>query len=146
RVTSAGRSRRVNISRSTALCARTFCSRQSELHRLPAEGRPLGDARVGRFDFRTIIEAHPRHLDKAALSEDSHPLVADRDNLADLAPAHHAEGLSRDLARIEQIEFLLAEFRPGAGCRVAAADQVVDEVDVVGPVYVRRGLAHPAFV
>src|SRR5262249_6483169 len=95
---------------------------------------------------RTIVEAHSRHFDKAALGEDSHPFLADRDHLADFASAHHAKGLSRELARVEQIEFLLAEFRPGAGCGVAAADQVVDEIDMVCPVYLRLGFANPALV
>src|SRR5262245_25543468 len=129
--------RRATTSRSTTRCALTSRLRQSAAAPLAAEDRPLGDTRFGRFDFRTIIETHSRHLDKASLGEDSHPLVTDRDNLADLASAHHGKGLSRELSRIEQVEFLLAESRPGAGCGVAAADQVVDKIDMVRPVDLR---------
>src|SRR5439155_25814672 len=97
--------RRASTSRSTARCAPTLRSRQSGVPPLYAEDRPLGDARVARLDFRTIVEAHPRHLDKAALGEDPHALVTDRDNLADLASVHHAKGLGRDFPRVEQIKF-----------------------------------------
>src|SRR5947209_3358944 len=123
--------RRATTSRSTARCALTSRLRQNAAAPLFAEDCPLGGTRVGRCDFGAVVETHPRHLDKAALGQDSHPLVADRDNLADLVSAHHAKSLGRDLARVEQIEFPLAEGRPGAGCGVAAADQVVDEIDMV---------------
>ena len=40
----------------------------------------------------------------------------------------------------------LAEHRPGAGGRIAAADEVVDEIDMVRPVDPRFSFAHPAFI
>ena len=63
-----------------------------------------------------------------------------------LRAAHRAESRGGDLSRVEQIEFLLAVHRPGAGRRVAAADQVVDEIDMVRPVDPRLGFAHPALI
>src|SRR5947209_17581038 len=101
---------------------------------LAAEHGPFGDARLGGGDLGAIVETHPRDLDKAALGEDPHARLADRDDLADLASADRAKGRSDDLARVEQVELAFACRGPGAGRRVAAADQIVDEIDMVRPV------------
>src|SRR5690242_10388334 len=110
---------------------------------LAAENGSFGDARVGRGNLGAVVEAHPRHLDVAALGEDSHARLADRDDLADFASADRAKGRGGDLARIEQVELALTCHGPGAGRRVAAADQVVHEVDMGRPVDPGLGLSDP---
>src|SRR5215212_324380 len=111
------------------------------------------------ISHRAVAEAQPRAFDKPALRQDAQPLGTGRDDLADLLAAHRAEGWRHDLFRVEQIQFLSLnalwaiigfalglERGPGARRRVAAADQVIDEIDMAGPVDPRFGLAHPALV
>src|SRR5439155_208370 len=111
---------------------------------VPSRFEPCGLTQLYALRYGTLpLVRRVGGLHEAALCENSHPPVADRDHLADLASPHHADGPGSDLACIEQIEFTLAEIRPGAGRGVAAADQVVDEIDMVRPVDVRFGLTHP---
>ena len=50
------------------------------------------------------------------------------------------------LFRVEHLEFHPVQGGPRAGRRIAAANQVVDEIHVVGPVDARLALAAPAFI
>src|SRR6185437_10968722 len=61
-------------------------------------------------------------------------------------PSNRAEGPRDRLARIEDLEPLAATTRPSAGGGIAAANQIVDLVDMARPVDVGFGLAHPAFI
>src|SRR5260370_31725121 len=113
---------------------------------LAAHTAPFGDAGVGPRDLGAIAETPPRHLHEAALGEDPHARLTDRDDLADLASADRAKGRGDDLARIEQVELALTCRGPGAGRRVAAADQIVHEIDMGRPVDTGLGPAPPALI
>src|SRR5262249_46743471 len=76
---------------------------------LPAKDGPFRDACVGRFDLGSVVEAHAGDLDEAALGENSQPRLTNRDDFADLVPAHGAESRRDDLASVEQVKLALAE-------------------------------------
>src|SRR5574341_1597218 len=97
----------------------------------PRLDRPSGKQFSGR-DFFAVAELGAQHLDAAALGRNLKALVRDFHHLADLA-LDRAERAHRMLARVEDLQFLPFDRRPGAGRGVAAADRVVDEVDVVRP-------------
>jgi hypothetical protein len=50
------------------------------------------------------------------------------------------------LAHSVQLQFLTLERRPGSRSRIAAADEVVDQIEVVVPVDPRFGVAAPTLV
>src|SRR5204862_3423322 len=104
----------------------------------------------GGFDLGAVAEAQARAFDKAALRVYTDAFGAGRDDLAQFLAAHRAKGRRHDLLRVKEIELLLAglgfERRPGARRGIAATDQIVDEIDMVGPVDPRLGLAHPALI
>src|SRR5205809_8123222 len=80
-------------------------------------------------DFFRLAELGAQHLDAPALGAHLEALVRNFNHFADLA-LHRAEAAHRMLARIEDLQFLPGERGPGPGRRVAAANRVVDEVDV----------------
>jgi len=96
-------------------------------------------------EFLAIAELGAQHFDAAALSADLEALVGQFDYFADLA-LDRTERAHRMLAGVEDLQFFFFQRGPGARRGVAAADQVVDEVDVVGPVDARLGPAAPAFI
>jgi len=65
---------------------------------------------------------------------------------APMAPLTLAKGTRRMLARGVQLQFLTLERRPCGRSRIAAADEVVDEIEVVMPVDPRFGITAPTFV
>src|SRR5436305_9559131 len=103
---------------------------------------------LGGFDLGAIAEAQARALDKAALRVNTDPVGAGRDDLAQFLAAHRAKGRRHDLLRVKQIELLLAglgfECRPSARREIAAADQIIDEIDMVRRVDPRLRSADPA--
>src|ERR1051326_538501 len=130
--------------------------RNAVLRRGPSGGNSATQYRadrqvyLGRFDLGAVAKPEARHLDKPALGVDAKPLGPRGDDLAQFLPAHRAKCRRHDLFGVEQIELLLTAFvferRPGARRRVAPSDQVVDEVDVIGPIDLGFRLAHPALV
>src|SRR3990170_2899556 len=96
-------------------------------------------------DFLSVAELCAQHFDAPALRGDLEGLVRDFKHFADFS-LHRAEGAHWMLARVEDLQLGAAERGPGARRRIAAADRVVDEVDVVRPVELRLGLAAPALV
>src|SRR5256885_4684634 len=108
--------------------------------------RDAGTLRPFRYgDLLGVFGLHLAHLDLAALRGDAHRLGADVGDLADLA-FHRAESAHDVLARAEELHFFAADRGPRAGRRIAAADGVVDEVDVVVPAHLRLVGAAPAFI
>ena len=103
----------------------------------PASAAPTLPAAVG---------AHARDLDEAALAVHDQRAVVDRHDLAELLALHLGEGAGDALRRVEHEQLLAIERGPGAGCGIAAADQVVDDVDVVRPVDARFRIADDALV
>src|SRR6185503_17519069 len=100
---------------------------------------------LSRRDFLAVAELRAQHFDAPALRRDLERLVGDFDHFADFS-LDGAEGSHRMLARVEDLQLAAAQGGPRARRRVAAADHVVDEVDMVGPVQPGFGLAAPAFV
>src|SRR5215475_5467401 len=78
------------------------------------------------------------HLDPPPLGGDEEALRADFGDFADL-PLHRAERAHEVLAAVEDLDLLAAERGPRARGGVAAADEVVGEIDVVRPVDLRLG-------
>src|SRR5712692_2578986 len=111
-----------------------------------AENRPDRDVDFGGFDLGPVAEPEARYLDEPALGVDAQAVGPGRDNFTELLAADRAESWRHDLFRVEQIKLLVAMHRPGAWRRVAAADQVIDEIDVTRPVDARLGVAHPALI
>src|SRR5215467_14891718 len=89
---------------------------------------------VGRGDFLALFVLGLEYLDAAALGGHEEALRADFRDLADLA-LHGAEGAHPMLAAVEDLQPLAVDRGPGARRGIAAAYEVVDEIDVVGPVY-----------
>src|ERR1019366_4406363 len=102
--------------------------------------------RLGRGDFLAAVPADALHLDEAALAMDHDIGAVSRHDLADLFALHLGEGAGDALRALEQEQLLAVERGPGAGRRIAAANEVVGEVDVRGPVDVGFGIADDAFV
>src|SRR5215831_15727613 len=106
---------------------------------------PVLSDEFGPGDLLAVLVLGLEHLDPPPLSGDEEALRADFGNFADL-PLHRAEGAHQVLAAVEDLDLLAAERGPRAGGRVAAADEVVGEIDVVRPADLRFGGAAPAFV
>src|SRR5215467_13317491 len=99
----------------------------------------------GRRHLLAVFVLGLEHLDATALRGDEEALRADFGDLADLA-LHGAEGAHQVLAAVEDLDLLAGERGPCARGGIAAADQVVDEIDVVRPVDLRFAGAAPALV
>src|SRR5882672_5079577 len=84
-------------------------------------------------------------LDPPALGGDEETRGADLGNLSDFA-LYRPEGAKQVLAAVEDLQLLAVERGPGAGGGIAAAYEVVGEVDVGRPVDFRFGGAAPALV
>src|SRR5271165_2206895 len=104
------------------------------------------ELRFGRGDLLAAIPADALHLDEAALAMDHRVGAVHRHDLADLFAFHLGEGAGDAFRALEQKQFLAAERGPGAGCRVAAANEIVSEVDMRSPVDVGFGVTDDAFV
>src|ERR1700722_4710048 len=123
-------------------CERQWASTR-ELH---AQYRPNLQPGVAGLDLGAVVEPEARHVDETALRVDADAVRPRRDDLAQFFAAHTAKGRRHDLPRVEQVEPLVAHRRPGARRRIAAADQIVDEIDVVRPVDAAFRFAHPALI
>src|SRR5580658_3776048 len=119
---------------------------KAALSPLRAENVADGDAGLARGDLLAVIEAAAQQLDGAAGRVDGDARRRRRDDLAGAMALHRGEGAGDMLLRVEEVEPAAAERRPGAGRRVAAADQIVDGLDMMAPVDARFRFAHPAFV
>src|SRR5579862_2938714 len=100
---------------------------------------------LGGRQLLAALGLQPEHLDLSALGGDTEAFGAKCRHLADRT-LDRAEGAEPVLSRIEDLDLAATEGRPCAGRRVAAADQVVDVIDVVMPVDAGLGGAAPAFV
>src|SRR5215467_4072833 len=106
---------------------------------------PVLSDEFGCGDLLAVLVLGLEHLDPPPLSGDEEALPADFGDFADL-PLHRAECAHEVLAAIEDLDLLAAERGPRARRGVAAADEVVGEIDVIRPVDLRFGGAAPAFV
>src|SRR6185437_1711568 len=97
-------------------------------------------------DLAGLLVAAALDFDEAALGVNGEAGRTDRRHLARTKTLHFTEGARDRLARIEEMEPPAIRHRPRAGRWIAAADEVVDGIDGVGPVDPRLGLAHPALV
>src|SRR5262249_52101437 len=104
---------------------------------LAAEERAGGGAGLSEEfrcgDFLAVLVLRLEDLDPPPLGSDEEALGADFGDLADFS-LHGAEGAHEVLAAVEDLDFLAVERGPRAGRGIAAADQVVDEIDVGRPV------------
>src|SRR5688572_15859500 len=89
--------------------------------------------------------ACPQNLDCAALCCHQKGRPGDVTHLADLA-GDVGKASEHVFARIEDLNLLSIQCRPCTRCRIAAAYDVVNEIDVRGPVDTSFGLAAPTFV
>src|SRR5260370_19440004 len=121
-------------------------SRRERGSTLRSQYRPDADPRLVAGDLLAVAALAAQDLDEAAGAMNRHARGTDLDDLADFLAAHRAEDAGGDLSRIEDLQPLAVDRRPGARRRVAAADDVVGRVDVVGPVDARFRIAHPAFI
>src|SRR4029077_8019074 len=104
----------------------------------------LGDEFGGR-DVLTVLVLRLDYLDPPALGGHEEALRAVFGDLADLA-LYRAESTDEVLAAVEDLQLFAADRRPSARRRVAAADEVVSEINVVRPVDLRLRRAAPALV
>src|SRR6266436_4683978 len=95
--------------------------------------------------FLRILGLGLEHLDPTALAGDVHALGPDLDDLADLA-LYGAEPAGQMLPGLEDLDLLAVVRGPGARGRIAAANQVVGEIGVAGPVDASLRAAAPALV
>src|SRR5688572_15102389 len=104
-----------------------------------------GGEQLPGCDLLAIPQLRAQHFDAPALRSHLEGLVGDFHHLADFA-LDCAVGSHDVFAGIENLQLAARSGAPGAGRGIAAADQVVDEIDVVRPVDARLGLAAPALV
>ena len=114
-----------------------------------AEQHPRGESRLGaelaRLQFLAVLIAQREDFDLAALRGDAEAVVAQSRSRCRW-PLDLGEGARGVFAGVEQLQLLAVEQRPRARRRIAAADQVVDEIDVIVPVDARFGIAAPTFI
>ncbi len=110
-----------------------------------AEGQSHLGAHLRRRQFFAAVVAQLEDFDLAALRRHGDTLLADGGDGTDGA-LDLGKGLHRMLARGMHLQFLAFETGPCRRGRIAAADEVVDQVDVVVPVDARFGAAAPALV
>src|SRR5882762_497134 len=101
--------------------------------------------KFGRGYFLAVLMLRLEDLDSSSLSSHEETRGADFGNLADLA-FYRAESAEHMFAAVEDLQFLSVQSSPGAGGGIAAAYEVVDEIDVARPIDFRLGGAAPAFV
>src|ERR1700739_1668045 len=104
-----------------------------------------GHCKCRRRQFLRFLAFRLEHFDLAALARDPQTLGPQLDDLAHLA-SDGAEAAAQMRAGSEDLDLLPIQRGPGARRRVAAANQVVREIDVTGPVDPGLGAAAPAFV
>src|SRR5258705_1083197 len=110
-----------------------------------ARGKAVLRHELGRGYFLAVFVLCLEDLDPSSLGGHEETRGADFGNLSDLA-FYRAERSEQMFAAVEDLQFLAAQRGPGAGGGVAAAYQVVSEIDVRRPVDFRFGGAAPAFV
>src|SRR5689334_3433775 len=100
---------------------------------------------IASAELLSVRAASAQDLDHSALSGDTEAFFRDVGNFADLSD-DICVASERALARIKELHLLTVHSRPCTGRRVAAADQVVNEVHVISPVYAGFSFPAPAFV
>src|SRR5882762_5922652 len=103
-----------------------------------ARGKAVLRHELGRGYFLAVFVLCLEDLDSSSLGGHEETRGADFGNLSDLA-FYRAERSEQMFAAVEDLQFLAAQRRPGAGGGVAAANQVVSEIDVRRPVDFRFG-------
>src|SRR5579862_761626 len=95
--------------------------------------------------FLAILVPHTHQLDLAALHADPGTAAVDRGHGADLTL--HLRKAARDvLTRVEHLQLLAAVGSPRPGSGITAADQVVDQIDMIVPVDAGLGGTAPTQV
>src|SRR5713101_2979945 len=101
--------------------------------------------KFGRGYFLAVLMLCLEDFDSSSLSSHEETRGADFGNLADLA-FYRSESAEHMFAAVEDLQFLSVQSSPGAGGGIAAAYEVVDEIDMARPVDFRLGGAAPSFV
>src|SRR5271163_655210 len=102
-------------------------------------------AKFRRAQLLAVVEPQGEDLELAALRTHEHAFVADRSDRADL-PRDLGKRAGEMLTGVEEPDLLAVHQRPGTGSGVAAAHQVVDEVDVIVPADLSLRIPAPALV
>src|SRR5579863_956244 len=114
-----------------------------------AENRAGGEAglpaELRRGEFLAVLRAQGEDFDLPALRAHQQTLLPDVGDRADLA-LDLAEGAREMFARLEHSQLLAVQERPRRRRRIAAADEVVDLVDVIVPVDLSFRVAAPTLV
>src|SRR6267378_3061004 len=100
---------------------------------------------LGRGYFLAVFVLCLEDLDSSSLSSHEETRRADFGNLSDLA-LYRGECAEQMFSAVEDLQFLAVQRGPGAGGGVAAAYEVVSEIDMRRPVDFCLGGAAPAFV
>src|SRR6476646_8574752 len=82
--------------------------------------RPHRDARLVAGDLLAVSALAAQHFDEAAGAVNRHARRTDLDDLADLLAADRSEDAGGDLSRVEDLQLLAADRRPGGRRRIAA--------------------------
>src|SRR5262245_20554666 len=86
------------------------------------------------FDLLAVRWLDARDLEAAVGADDRKAVCLHRHDLAELA-ADALWGLCRERLGVEDLELLAGELGPGTGRRIAAADQAIDLLPGLAPVY-----------
>src|SRR5262249_14057079 len=111
-----------------------FLVRQRRRSRKAGAGRePGGGGVFSRADLAAVGRLYAQDFDAAVGAGNSEAIGLDRDDLTHLAgnPFWVAR---RQRFRLEHLEALAVQSRPGAGRRIAAADEIVDLPPRLAPV------------
>jgi hypothetical protein len=118
-------------------------NREGEREQTPAGGQSSGEARfdgeVGGLrpfagvDLLAVGGLHARDLEAPIGADDGEAVAFDRDDFANLA-GDAFRILRRQRLGVEDLQLLAVERGPGAGRRIAAADQPVDLLPRLAPV------------
>src|SRR5581483_77580 len=92
-----------------------------------------------------ILELGLQHLNRSALSDDVEALGGEAGNFADLA-ADIGKTPEYKLAGVEDLKPSTVQGGPCARSGIAAANQIIDVVEGLGPVDLRLGGAAPSFI
>src|SRR5271169_1398798 len=95
-----------------------------------SQDRAYRNTGVGRDTLPAAIRPCAGDLDEAALAMHDHRTIVDRHHLAKLLPLNFGERARDALRRVEHEQLLAIRRGPRARCRIAAADQVEDDVNM----------------
>ena len=110
-------------------------------------GKPRFDCKIGRlcpfagFDFLAVGRLNARDFEAPIGADHGKAVRFNRGDFAELA-ADPLRVLGRQRLGVEDFQLLAVERRPGAGRRIAAADQTVDLLPGLAPV--DFGVVRPA--